>query len=79
MRSKKCTFQTGVVIKLIDETLGNTESDGRSSIGLAETSSVYNIYSEFSSRRARYLSVIFNLLGTELIVIIIMVTGICIE
>jgi hypothetical protein len=66
---QKCIFKIGVVI-------GNIESDGCSSIGLAETSSVYNIYAQFSSKRAGYHSVIFNLFGTELIVIIITVMGV---
>jgi hypothetical protein len=40
----KHIFKIGVV-KMIDEVLDNTESEGRSSIGLAEA---FNIYDEFS-------------------------------
>jgi len=41
---RKRIFKIGVV-KLIDEILDNTESEGRSSIGLAQT---FNICDEFS-------------------------------
>jgi hypothetical protein len=43
----KHNFKIGVV-KMIDEILDNTESKGRSSIGLTET---FNIYDEFSENR----------------------------
>jgi hypothetical protein len=45
---QKHMFKTGIV-KLIDEILDNTESDGRSSFGLAEMSSVYSTTSTLNS------------------------------
>jgi hypothetical protein len=50
----KHIFKIGVV-KMIDEILYNTESEGRSSIGLAET---FNIYDEFPESR-REISLLF--------------------
>jgi hypothetical protein len=44
----KRIFRIGVVVKMIDEILDNTESEVRSSIGLAET---FTIYDGFSERR----------------------------
>ena len=71
---QKCIFKIGVV-NLIDEILDNTESDDHP---LGWRKRQITISTVNSLQEERNISVIFNLLGTELImmIIIIMVTGI---